>query len=251
MQNNTITQPPKPEQATDNTTLVTDTQTGVEAVADSQNSAQNDPGLFPEVQDNQDVIPTTKHTGWRSALSTIGILVAAPLIALFLTSFVFQSYEVDGPSMLPTLADNDRLIVMKLGKTWSKITGSDFIPARGEIIIFHRKGLYAYDQDLDKQLIKRVIALPGERVIVNNGIIIVFNDEHPDGFQPDQEAPYGKDIVTTPGDAEFTVGEGEVFVSGDNRPNSLDSRDFGPIKDDEIVGTLSLRIFPINNFRSF
>lgn len=194
---------------------------------------------------------TTKKEGWKNIASTLAILLAAPLIALFLTSFIFQSYEVDGPSMQQTLHDNDRLIVMKIGKTWSKITHKHYIPKRGEIVVFHKKGLYSYNQDLDKQLIKRVIALPGERVLVNNGILLVFNAEHPEGYQPDLGTEYVKNITTTAGNVDVTLGDGQIFVSGDNRTNSFDSRDFGPIDSSDIVGTLALRVFPLGQFESF
>lgn len=252
MQNNTIPQTPveatTPEVVDPTLTPITGIAHSTYAPPPEDETENNDQEKSPE-----DIKEPKKYRrgGWKSVASTLAILIAAPLIALFLTAFVFQSYEVDGPSMLPTLSDHDRLIVVKTGKTWSRLRGKHYVPARGEIVIFHQKGLYSYDQTLDKQLIKRVIALPGERVVVNNGIILVFNQEHPDGFQPDQESPYGKGIVTTPGQGEFTVSEGQVFVSGDNRPNSFDSREFGPINGDDIVGTLALRIFPLNNFDSF
>src|SRR6266702_4799807 len=74
-----------------------------------------------------------KSDGWKSALSTIFILIAAPLVALALTAFVFQSYEVDGPSMQSTLQNHDRLIVLKVPRTIARITGHDFIPNRGDV----------------------------------------------------------------------------------------------------------------------
>ena len=191
------------------------------------------------------------HTsdGWKSLLSTTLIFVFAPLTALFLTFFVFQSYQVDGPSMESTLQDNDRLIVSKLPRTWASITGGDYIPDRGDIIIFHRKS--SGDFGGDKQLIKRVIALPGERVVVKGGEMIVYNDVFPDGFQPDKTMAYGSVISDTQGNVDLTVGENEVFVSGDNRGNSLDSRSFGPIKAEDIVGKLEYRVFPFDKAQSF
>src|SRR5688572_26059349 len=70
----------------------------------------------------------------RSMASTIAILLIAPVVAVVLTAFVFQSYQVDGPSMTTTLYNNDRLIVWKLPKTWARITGNDYIPRRGDVV---------------------------------------------------------------------------------------------------------------------
>lgn len=190
--------------------------------------------------------------GIKSILSTILILLIAPALALAITAFVFQSYEVDGPSMEPTLQTQDRLIIWKAERTWARITKEDFIPVRGAVIVFVKKGMYDFDSRKEKQLIKRVIALPGERIVVRDGLMTVYNDKRPDGFNPDEALPYGKDIQElTEGNIDLVVGPGEVFVAGDNRDNSLDSRSFGPISAKDIVGTLSLRILPLSEAERF
>src|SRR5882757_332206 len=119
----------------------------------------------------------------RELFSTIGVLVAALVVALGLIAFVFQSYQVDGPSMQQTLQNNDRLIVWKLPRTWAKITGHQYVPKRGDIIIFTQSGLASYGQTNTKQLIKRVIGEPGDRVVVANNKITVYNKQYPGGFQ--------------------------------------------------------------------
>ncbi len=192
----------------------------------------------------------TKSEGIKSILSTVAILVIAPLIALSLTAFVFQSYEVDGPSMETTLQNRDRLIVYKLPKTIASITGHAYVPHRGDIIIFSRTDGFEFGTSAKRQLIKRVIAYSGERVVVKDGKLTVYNTEHPDGFQPD-DAPYGKVIVTTPGDVDLVVPDGQIYVCGDNRPNSLDSRSFGPISTNDIVGKLILRVYPFNKGHTY
>lgn len=192
-----------------------------------------------------------RHEGLRSIASTLSVLIIAPLVALLLTAFIFQSYQVDGQSMEPTLQNNDRLVVWKLPRTWAKITGNPYIPARGDIVIFTENALAAYGQEQGKQLIKRVIGLPGERVVVKDGKVTVYNDERPEGFQPDLSLPYGKTLQTTEGEIDIKVPEGQVFVCGDNRDNSLDSRTFGPISANDIVGKLMVRVLPINKAGSF
>lgn len=189
--------------------------------------------------------------GWRGIISTVAILVAAPILALLLTSFVFQSYEVDGPSMETTLQNQDRLIVWKVPRTLASLTNGDYVPKRSDVIVFVQKGLYEAGKQ-DKQLIKRVIGLPGDRVIVNNGYITIYNKENPNGFNPDINHDFSPNIspITT-GNIDLTVPEGEVFVCGDNRTNSLDSRAFGTVPSEDIVGRLVVRIFPLNAFKSY
>jgi signal peptidase I len=193
----------------------------------------------------------TKKSVFREILSTIGILAMAFLVAVGLISFVFQSYQVDGPSMESTLQNQDRLIVWKAQRTWARITHSDYVPNRGDIIVFVESGLSQYGQDNSKQLIKRVIGLPGDHVVIKNGKITISNDKNPDGFNPDKTLPYGSNIPYTSGNVDITLGDKEIFVCGDNRPDSLDSRVFGPITPDQIVGKLLIRIFPANNIKVF
>lgn len=194
---------------------------------------------------------SASREGWRSVVSTIFILALAPLIAWLMITFVFQSYEVDGPSMESTLHDKDRLIVLKTGKTLSKITDDPYVPDRGDVIIFVKHGLVELGTSQDKQLIKRVIGLPGERVTVNDGKVTVYNQANPQGFDPDKDKDYAKSINFTNGSVDVTLSDGQVFVLGDNRGNSLDSRNFGAVSHEDIIGKLVFRLFPINKAESF
>lgn len=185
--------------------------------------------------------------------STVFVVAAALILALALIAFVFQSYQVDGPSMENTLQNNDRLIVWKAGRTWARISGQEYVPNRGDIVIFNQSGLAAYGQDNVKQLVKRVIGLPGDRVVVKNGEITIYNDEHPNGFNPDKTLPYGHEhpLPFTSGNIDLKLGKDQVFVCGDNRTDSLDSRIFGPVDLNSIVGKLVLRIYPLNSAERF
>jgi signal peptidase I len=186
--------------------------------------------------------------GWKNIASTAGIILLAPIIAIFITLFVFQSYEVYGQSMETTLQNGDRLIVQKISKNWSKIRGKDYVPERGEIVVFSKPQFVSSTAGDVDHLIKRVIGLPGERVVVENGKITVYNKDNPEGFDPDEGQEYAKDISTTQGSVDITVSEGEIFVCGDNRGNSLDSRSFGSISTDAVTGIATLRFAPINSF---
>src|SRR5579884_4352488 len=110
--------------------------------------------------DYEEPEPTTSDkqtSGWKELFSTVGILITALLVALFIIAFVFRSYQVDGPSMENTLHNGDKLIIWKVPVTWSKLTGHPYIPKRGDIVVFTESGLSAYGQQDSKQLIKRVI----------------------------------------------------------------------------------------------
>ncbi len=202
--------------------------------------------------------PTPTHThpkksseGWKNILFTVLILVGAPLFAIVLTTFVFQSYRVDGASMETTLQNNDRLIIWKFPQTIAHIRNTVHMPKRGDIIVFTKQNLPDANGN-NKQLIKRVIGLPCDHIVVKDGHITIYNPGHPDGYNPDTSQDLSAGIAeTTNGDVDVTVTDGQVFVCGDNRPHSLDSRFFGVIPASDIVGTLSYRIAPVGNFEHF
>jgi len=196
--------------------------------------------------------PAVPRAGGAGDFVSVGVvLVSALLLAFLLINFVFQSYQVEGPSMQRTLHNGDHLLVWKVDKSIARLVGRDYIPHRGDIIIFDEP---AGIETTKKQLIKRVIALPGERVVYSGTSVTVYNKEFPQGFSPDDTMPYGDMILNQrPSNYDVTVPEGKVVVSGDNRDNSMDSRDsrIGPIDADLIVGRLIVRILPVNTFRTF
>ncbi|HSX53559.1 MAG TPA: signal peptidase I [Patescibacteria group bacterium] len=208
------------------------------------------PGVGPSPH-QAPVSSSNRHEGLKSVLSTLAILIIAPLLALSLTAFVFQSYEVDGPSMESTLQNQDRLIVLKVPRTLAKLTGHAYIPHRGDVIIFNEADAYDFGTPSQKQLVKRVIGLPGERLVVKDGVITIYNKRFPHGFQPDKSYPYGSVIPATSGNLDMVIPSGQIFVCGDNRGNSLDSRIFGPVPVQNVVGKLVMRIFPFNKVKTF
>ena len=229
---------PPPEQTTE--------PPNVQPINSTDTPVANSESAEPEATTSED--KKQKREGIWSIVGTILLIIAAPLIAVLLTMFVFQSYEVDGPSMQQTLQHQDRLIVNKIPKTWARITNSHYIPNRGDVIIFERKNQAVDDlgHEGSKQLIKRVIGLPGDRVVVANNQITLYTPERPEGYNPDINTDYAAtaNLVITPGTVDLIIPEGEVFVVGDNRTNSLDSRYFGAISSDEIVGKLVFRLWP-------
>ena len=177
----------------------------------------------------------------RGFLSLFQLVAGALVLAFIINHIVFQSYEVFGQSMTPTLHEGDRLIISKLGKSWSSLLGRDYLPKRGEIVVFHNP------HEEETQLVKRIVGLPGDRVVVAGGNISVINDEYPLGFNFDDE--FDLSLSPTVGNVDMVVPDGEVFVVGDNRVagGSLDSRnDLGTVPINQMVGDLVIRIFPLN-----
>lgn len=208
--------------------------------------------ILPPVQPNAPLPKRRSHL--PDILSTAITILAALGLALCLIAFVFQSYQVDGPSMEHTLENNDRLIVWKLPRTLARVTGHAYVPNRGDIIIFNEGDLPELSQSQDvSQLVKRVIGLPGDRVVVRDGHITIYNRQHPDGFDPDTTLPYGKDhpLPFTQGNIDVTLNSNQIYVCGDNRTVSLDSRIFGPVDVSSVVGKLVLRVYPFNEIERF
>jgi signal peptidase I len=192
--------------------------------------------------------PTIKdRSAIKDVLWVFFLMVFLFAVAILMINFVFRSYQVDGISMEPTLQNNDKLIIWKVPRTWADITDHPYIPKRGDIIVFDESGLAKFGQQNSKQLIKRVIGLPGDTVVLRNGEYTIYDKQHPHGFDPDRTLQYGKNIPYTSGDLTVKLGPGQLFVSGDNRPDSLDSRDFGPINANQIIGQLVFRIYPLDH----
>lgn len=192
-----------------------------------------------------------RHPVLKDAFN-IAIFITCVLIGtLLINTFVFRSFNVLGPSMEKTLFTGDRLIVNRLPVTWSQLQNKQYIPERGNVIVFKNP---MYNTNLgDEYIVKRVIAFPGERVTVKDGILTVYNTEHPDGFHPDNDH---KNEVGSPtsGDVNATVTEGTLFVSGDHRQDdySYDSRNgLGLIPFYDVVGPVGSRIYPLNTIRLF
>jgi len=193
--------------------------------------------------------------GFINAVKMIGsgILswVILPLVMiLVLHTFIFQAYRVQGTSMTQTLQDRDYLIVSKIDDTIAQARrlfdkNADYLPARGQIIVFR------YPVDPKEIFVKRVIALPGDRVVVSNGTVTVYSADRPNGFNPD--TAYEPNSTQTLEDTDVTVTPGNVFVMGDNRTpgGSYDSRAWGQLPSANIIGNAVLRLLPLDRTKVF
>ncbi len=186
-------------------------------------------------------------------ISNLVTFIAAVIVGtLLVNAFVFRSYSVVGISMQDTLENDERIIVNRLPGTWAQIKNIDYVPKRGQVIVFQNPRSSA-NGDRDKYLVKRVIAFAGERVVVKDGTIKVYNSEHPDGFNPDELI---KDRPRTPtsGEIDTVVPAKTVFVAGDHRDgnNSFDSRNgLGTVPTYDIIGPVAVRWWPITTLRTF
>jgi len=133
--------------------------------------------------------------------------------------------------MEPNFSSGDYLLIDEVSYRFNQ-------PERGNVIVFH------YPGDESVYYIKRVIGLPGERLLISDGKIKIFNSENPDGFVLDEfYLPSGLKIS---GNEEITLKDGQYFVMGDNRNYSFDSRSWGSLQKSEIVGLVRLRLWPFN-----
>jgi signal peptidase I len=196
----------------------------------------------------------TRHPFAKDILSLLLFIICVVVGTVLINTYVFRSYNVVGPSMQTTMYTGDRLIVNRLPVTWAAIQNKQYIPERGDIIVF-KNPRYTLGIE-DEFIVKRVIGLPGERVLLEDGHYTVFNDQHPEGFNPD-DMNNGEPGQPTSGEADEVVPDGELFVSGDHRQGnfSFDSRNgdqgMGTIPLYDVVGPVSLRIFPFNKIRTF
>ena len=192
-----------------------------------------------------------RHPRLTDTLGIFFFVFSVTLGTILINSFIFQSFTVVGGSMENTLHDGDKVIISRLQTTWASLFNEKYTPKRGEVIVFRNPQYTAGMKD--QYIIKRVIAFEGEKVTVKNGKVTVYNEKHPNGFNPD--ANFNNEPKTnTSHDGEWTVSEGEIFVMGDNREgsNSYDSRSgLGNVPLYNIVGPVAFRIWPFNGIRNF
>ncbi len=177
------------------------------------------------------------------------IIIGALAVVVVINSWVLQPYKVDGPSMQSTLFTGNTLAVDKTRKTFARLSNRQYTPTRGQVVVFVKQKNVVFESTEAEPptfVVKRVIGLPGERVVVKGAVITVYNSASPSGFNPDINHPWTK--TQHPGDddtIDITLQPDELFLVGDNRPESIDSRVYGPVKIDEIVGRAIYKVTPI------
>jgi signal peptidase I len=161
--------------------------------------------------------------------------VIALLIVIPIRLFVAQPFIVSGASMEDTFHNNEYLIVDQLTYQFHE-------PVRGDVVIFR------YPRDLSKFFIKRIIGVPGDTLEIDGNTITLTNQQYPEGIILDE--PYVSSMQQ-PSYVTETLGEGEYFVMGDNRDASSDSRMWGVLEEEKIVGRALVRLFPFTEAAVF
>lgn len=162
-----------------------------------------------------------KVPGWKLWVRDIFF---AALASVLIITFLYQPVRVEGTSMLPRLVDQDRLFINKFVYHFSAIE-------RGDVVVFH------YPRDPSKSYIKRVIALPGDRLRIDDGQVFVNGKAIKEPYVP---SAYRDDKSLEP----TVIPADEYFVMGDHRSISSDSREFGPVKRDLIYGKAEFVYWP-------
>lgn len=198
--------------------------------------------LQPSSEASAPASPSVQKPSWRvkTAKLLLELLqvaaVSIVLIVLPVRYFLVQPFYVKGASMEPNFQDHEYLIIDEISYRFEA-------PQRGEIVVFRPP------VDQDQYFIKRVIGLPGETVEITNGKITIYNKAYPTGRILDEsaylEAPFSGDM------RPVTMKEGEYFLMGDNRDASFDSRGFGPVKKEALVGRVWIRGYPIHRWTVF
>ena len=169
----------------------------------------------------EEVKPAEEGTNWkRFFLDIVETLVLAVVLFVGINA-VSARVRVDGSSMLPTLENGEFVLVSKLSYTSGEYQ-------RGDIIVFH------FPLNPDEELVKRIIGLPGDQVVVRDGLVYV------NGQQLSEDYISHAPVYT----GEWTVTEGHLFVLGDNRNNSNDSKDWGLLPQENVVGKAILIYWP-------
>ncbi|HEX5414525.1 MAG TPA: signal peptidase I [Chloroflexota bacterium] len=173
-------------------------------------------------------------------------------VLVLLFSVLVGRFEVRSVSMEPNLVDGQRVVVSKLDHLWpgaligqaeasDGASTSPFAPHRGQVVVFTE----GTDPHSSLVLIKRVVGLPGETIVVRNGKVLV------DGQPIDEAYLHGVSTNCSFYCGPLTLGPHRYFVMGDNRPDSWDSRSFGPISDSQIIGEVILRYWPLDKVQLY
>ena len=164
-----------------------------------------------------------------AAWETIEVAMVAVVTVFIIRTFLAQPFLVHGASMEPNFSNGDYVIV-------DEMTYRFRTPTRGEVVVFR------YLDDKKIFYIKRIIGLPGERVLINNGSVTIVNAENPQGLVLDETYLVNTEI--TSGRVNMELGQDQYFVLGDNRLHSADSRFWGALPEDNLIGLVRVRLWP-------
>ena len=158
------------------------------------------------------------------------IILIAAVIVLPVRYFIFQPFIVKGDSMVPNFHSGDYLIIDEISYRFSE-------PQRGDVVVLK------YPKDTTQRFIKRIVGLPGETIQIKDGVITITKGTESITLN---ERAYLPDATITQGDKNITLSEGKYYVLGDNRQFSYDSRGWGELPKENIIGKVFFRVFPVS-----
>lgn len=173
---------------------------------------------------------------FSSVLEIVEITAVAFAAVFLIRSYLVQPFLVSGSSMVPNFYDGDYLLV-------DELTYRFRAPERGEVVVFR------YPKDSSVYFIKRIIGLPGEKVVIKDNKVTIFNDSNKEGFSLDEKYLIGTAPVSS--NTEFQVSADSYFVLGDNRAYSFDSRSWGTLPKNDVVGLVQFRLWPPTSMKVF
>jgi signal peptidase I len=178
----------------------------------------------------------------RLLVEWVGVIGIALVIAIVVRMFLLQQFYISGPSMETTMFTNNRVLVNKLAYQIGDVK-------RGDVVVFDRATVNGNDVVHD-DLIKRVIALGGETISIKSCVVYINGTILPEPYLParDTEMTDPQDRCSTVDIVDTVIPQGEFFLMGDNRPQSYDSRMFGPITREMIVGRAFVIIWPVTQW---
>jgi len=189
-----------------------------------------------------DVVESNSKPGMDAIREWITVIGVALLIAFVVRGFVLQQFYISGPSMESTMFQNNRVLVNKLSYRLHEIH-------RGDVVVFDRVTTDGVEVQHD-DLIKRVIGVAGDSVSIANCVVSVNGNEVEEPYLNDYDIAQAnlEDRCRLPDMVSTIVEPGHLFVMGDNRPQSFDSRMFGTIEEDLVVGRAFVIIWPLGSF---
>ena len=178
----------------------------------------------------------------RLLVEWVGVIGIALVIAIVVRMFLLQQFYISGPSMETTMFTNNRVLVNKLAYQIGDVK-------RGDVVVFDRATVNGNDVVHD-DLIKRVIALGGETISIKSCVVYINGTILAEPYLParDTEMTDPQDRCSTVDIVDTVIPQGEFFLMGDNRPQSYDSRMFGPITREMIVGRAFVIIWPVTQW---
>jgi signal peptidase I len=181
-------------------------------------------------------------------LEIVKVFILALVIITPIRVFLFQPFFVQGASMEPNFEDGEYLIINELGYKETEIgLGNKEILSLNSFKELKREDVvvFRYPKDPKQYFIKRVIGLPGEKIKISEGKVYIFNKENPEGVILN-ESEYLPEGLKTQGEATEQLSDDEYFVMGDNRSGSHDSRAWGPVGKEFIIGRVLIRAWPFS-----